>query len=485
MKLIGNILWILFGGFLLALEYFFLGLFWCITIIGIPLGLQLFKIAGLSLWPFGRVVRPKQQAVGCLSTGMNIVWFLLGGLLIALEHAIIGLLFCITIIGIPFGKQHFKLAAIALTPFGHEITSAKKVRRQDQEGQEDATTGETITTEEETVEEETSSPVENIANVMNAIPEENRKWYYLGGGAVAVLAVIIGIFTCSDSKKNSGEFAGKPISELFPEVAKVADAGTIPDEAITYIWDNSQGEECVGDVTIVRKADENQMVVMYETTSCDANTLRLGVYQNGQYVFYYEILIGGIDYEEAKSGMMLKNNPPESIIYYGYYGQDCAKTIEHEWGTETAIDWDKITETQLAEIFAAAISEGPKEPFIITANFIKEAKSQNIEASVEEAEIENPAITEQLDEFERAIAEVNDRVERHQTSGSIVDSDICNGVQEMHNGLAEARGEMSEGQQIRFDQLVEKANQLYEFAERIRQANGPAEAEAVDSVMLE
>jgi hypothetical protein len=241
----------------------------------------------------------------------------------------------------------------------------------------------------------------------------------------------------------------------------------------------------VGDVTIVRKADENQMVVMYETTSCDANTLRLGVYQNGQYVFYYEILIGGIDYEEAKSGMMLKNNPPESIIYYGYYGQDCAKTIEHEWGTETAIDWDKITETQLAEIFAAAISEGPKEPFIITAKSIKEAKSQNIEASVEEAEIENPAITEQLDEFERAIAEVNDRVERHQTSGSIVDSDICNGVQEMHNGLAEARGEMSEGQQIRFDQLVEKANQLYEFAERIRQANGPAEAEAVDSVMLE
>ena len=331
-------------------------------------------------------------------------------------------------------------------------------------------------------------PEETTSGTFEFGDEENtdnrKKWYYICG-VVAVLAVIIGILTCSDSKKSSGEFAGKPISELFPEVAKAADAGTIPDEAITYIWENSQGEECEGDVTVVRKADENQMVVMYETTSCDANTLRLGVYQNGQYVFYYEILVGGIDYEEAKSGIMLKNNPPESIVYYGYYGQDCAKTIEHEWGTEITIDWDKITEAQLAEIFAAAIAEGPKEPFIITDKFIKEAKSQNIEASVEESEIENPAITEQLDEFERAIAEVNDRVERHQTSGSIVDSDICNGVQEMHNGLAEARGEMSEGQQIRFDQLVEKANQLYEFAERIRQTNGPAEAEAVDSVMLE
>lgn len=129
MKFIGNIIWVLFGGLLLALEYAIFGLFWCITIIGIPFGLQLFKCASLSLWPFGREVRHKQQATGCLSTGMNLIWIILGGLLLALEHAILGLFFCITIIGIPFGMQHFKLAAIALTPFGREIMSSQKIRR--------------------------------------------------------------------------------------------------------------------------------------------------------------------------------------------------------------------------------------------------------------------------------------------------------------------------------------------------------------------
>ena len=126
MKIIGNIIWVIFGGLILALEYAICGLIWCITIIGIPFGIQLFKCASLALWPFGREVRNKQNSIGCLSTGMNVLWFLLGGIWLALEHVIAGLIFCITIIGIPFGKQHFKLAAIALTPFGREIGRIKK-----------------------------------------------------------------------------------------------------------------------------------------------------------------------------------------------------------------------------------------------------------------------------------------------------------------------------------------------------------------------
>ena len=126
MKIIGNIIWVIFGGLILALEYAICGLIWCITIIGIPFGIQLFKCASLALWPFGREVRNKQNSTGCLSTGMNVLWFLLGGIWLALEHVIAGLIFCITIIGITFGKQHFKLAAIALTPFGREIGRIKK-----------------------------------------------------------------------------------------------------------------------------------------------------------------------------------------------------------------------------------------------------------------------------------------------------------------------------------------------------------------------
>lgn len=485
MKLLGNILWVILGGLLCSVGYTLVGLFFCVTIIGIPFGIQLFKMAGLALWPFNKVVSQKHDNIGCLATGMNLLWLTPFGVLIAWEHAVMGLFFYITIIGYPFGKQHFKLAAIALTPFGHTIRT-KSEEGGDEEVEEmngEAATGTVSSVESE--QDIIPSATTGLADFMgDDEADEKKKWYYIGGGAVAVLAIILAVFTCSGSKKGSGEFAGKAIDQLFPEVAKTADAGTIPDEALTFVWDNSQGEECGGDVTIVRKADENQMVVMYATTSCDSNTLRLGTYQNGQYVFYYEIPVGGIDYEEGKSGFMLKNNAPESIIYYGYYGKDCAKTTVHEWGTEIAIDWDKVSEAQLAEIFADAIAEGPKEPFTVTAKSIKEAKRGNSESSVEvEAEADNPAITEQLNEFERAIAEVTDQVERHQTSGSIVDNDICNGVQEMHNGLAEASGEMSEGQQMRFNQLVEKASRLYEFAERVRQANGPVEV--VDSSMLE
>jgi len=121
MKVLGNIIWVIFGGLLMALGYFFAGLLLCITIIGIPFGIQIFKIAGLALWPFGRQVITKPQSTGCLNTFMNILWIVIGGIWLALDHAILGIIFFITIIGIPFGKQHFKLAAIALTPFGRDI----------------------------------------------------------------------------------------------------------------------------------------------------------------------------------------------------------------------------------------------------------------------------------------------------------------------------------------------------------------------------
>ena len=146
----------------------------------------------------------------------------------------------------------------------------------------------------------------------------------------------------------------------------------IPDAPAVYQWDVSQGEECSGDVTVVRKADENQMVVMYETNSCDANILRLGIYQNGQYVFYYELLVGNIDYDETKNGISLHADLPESTIYYGYYGKDVAKTVEQEWGTEHSIDWNNVSEAQLAELFQNVLKDGPKaSPYILTYNEIK------------------------------------------------------------------------------------------------------------------
>jgi uncharacterized membrane protein YccF (DUF307 family) len=126
MKLLGNIIWVVFGGLFLALGYVFSGLLLCCTIIGIPFGWQIIKLSGLALWPFGKEVRNKEQANGCLNTGMNLVWILIGGIWLALEHAIIGIIFFITIIGIPFGKQHFKLASIVLAPFGKEVVRSSK-----------------------------------------------------------------------------------------------------------------------------------------------------------------------------------------------------------------------------------------------------------------------------------------------------------------------------------------------------------------------
>ena len=124
MKLIGNIFWILFGGIFISLYYYIMGLIFCITIIGIPFGVQLFKIGTFALLPFGKQSVTKENGSGCLSLIMNIIWLIFGGIEIALAHTILGLCFMVTIVGIPLGYQHFKMCVLALMPFGKEITNA-------------------------------------------------------------------------------------------------------------------------------------------------------------------------------------------------------------------------------------------------------------------------------------------------------------------------------------------------------------------------
>ena len=115
---LGNVLWFICGGFITGLSWALAGLLWCITIVGIPIGVQCFKIAGLSFCPFGRQV---VYGGGAGSTILNILWILITGIPLAIESAVFGVLCYITIIGIPFGKQFFKLAKLALMPFGTTV----------------------------------------------------------------------------------------------------------------------------------------------------------------------------------------------------------------------------------------------------------------------------------------------------------------------------------------------------------------------------
>jgi uncharacterized membrane protein YccF (DUF307 family) len=121
MKILGSIIWLIFGGFHIALEYFYASIVLMITIIGIPFGVQSMKLGLVAIWPFGSEVKWKPSEPGCLNIFMNILWFLIGGIWIFLTHVIYGVILCITIIGIPFGKMHFRLAKLALSPFGKEV----------------------------------------------------------------------------------------------------------------------------------------------------------------------------------------------------------------------------------------------------------------------------------------------------------------------------------------------------------------------------
>jgi len=123
MNTLGNIIWLVFGGILIALEYFVASIGLFITIIGIPFGIQTMKMASVALWPFDKEVVSSGSSNGCLSTLMNLIWIFTGGIWISISHLIFGILFSITIIGLPWGMQHFKLAALALTPFGKEVVT--------------------------------------------------------------------------------------------------------------------------------------------------------------------------------------------------------------------------------------------------------------------------------------------------------------------------------------------------------------------------
>ena len=122
MRLLGNILWLLFGGLAIALEYLVSSLALMLTIVGIPFGIKTLKLALIALWPFGTDVVKTESSGGCLSICMNIIWFFIGGLPICITHLFLGALLCITIIGIPFGRQHFKMAGWAIAPFGKDVS---------------------------------------------------------------------------------------------------------------------------------------------------------------------------------------------------------------------------------------------------------------------------------------------------------------------------------------------------------------------------
>src|SRR5215218_9511572 len=121
MNTLGNLIWLLFGGLYSALFYCIGGVVLCATIIGIPFGLQCFKIAGFVLWPFGRMAVNTNRSSGCVSLVLNLIWLFCGGFWIAITHIVFGLLLAITIIGIPFARQHFKLIEVSLMPFGKTI----------------------------------------------------------------------------------------------------------------------------------------------------------------------------------------------------------------------------------------------------------------------------------------------------------------------------------------------------------------------------
>lgn len=121
MTILVNIIWFLFGGFATGLCYILYGAAFFITIIGIPFGMQLMRIGMFAISPFGRTVQYSNGASGCVNIFLNIVWLIACGVEIAIVHFAIGLFFYITIIGIPFGNQHMKLAKLALLPFSQII----------------------------------------------------------------------------------------------------------------------------------------------------------------------------------------------------------------------------------------------------------------------------------------------------------------------------------------------------------------------------
>jgi uncharacterized membrane protein YccF (DUF307 family) len=123
MRVLLNIIWLVLSGLWMAIGYLLAGVLLCVTIIGIPFGVQAFKLSGYALWPFGRALVPSASRRKGLSVVANVLWFILAGWWLALGHLFTGVLLCLTIIGIPLGVASFKMAGAALVPFGKEIVN--------------------------------------------------------------------------------------------------------------------------------------------------------------------------------------------------------------------------------------------------------------------------------------------------------------------------------------------------------------------------
>ncbi|HEX3842432.1 MAG TPA: YccF domain-containing protein [Acidimicrobiales bacterium] len=127
MRTILNVLWLVLAGVWLAASYAVAGVLMCVLIITIPFGIASFRLAAFVLWPFGRTVVRRSDA-GTASMLGNVIWFVLFGLAIAVTHLVLGVLLCVTIIGIPLGVGNFKLAAVAIAPLGKDIVRTSDPR---------------------------------------------------------------------------------------------------------------------------------------------------------------------------------------------------------------------------------------------------------------------------------------------------------------------------------------------------------------------
>ena len=119
MTTLGNIVFFIFGGFLIFIGYVLGGILLCLTIVGIPFGLMCFRLAGAVIAPFGREIQQTEPPGGMLAMIMNIIWIILPGLELAVMHLVLALFFALTIVGFPIAVQHVKLVPLALLPFGH------------------------------------------------------------------------------------------------------------------------------------------------------------------------------------------------------------------------------------------------------------------------------------------------------------------------------------------------------------------------------
>jgi uncharacterized membrane protein YccF (DUF307 family) len=127
-RLLLNVVWLIFGGLFLALGYALAGIICCILIVTIPFGIASFRIAGYALWPFGRTVVERPDA-GAASLVGNVIWIIFAGLWICIGHLTAGVALCVTIIGIPLGLAHFKLVPVSLAPLGKEVVDVDDLSR--------------------------------------------------------------------------------------------------------------------------------------------------------------------------------------------------------------------------------------------------------------------------------------------------------------------------------------------------------------------